>query len=177
MIPKTKFKPLDHIKPNKNFHNTNTIIQENNIRCIKEPQYFYKKKKVIDNNTTQESYNFDYSNDKQEIKPLFNPYQNNNNKKNLDLTKIQNQKFTFNRDINVCSDLRGNCSRLSNKQFNYEKESIENDRFQFLTKNFQDPNKIVMDFPRGGDTTRKTKNIKPSDGTNRNFTTNIRQFG
>ena len=116
MIRKMKLNPVNHIVPNNNFHNTETIIQESKLKCNK-PEYFYTKKKVM--NKTDD-FEIDYSTTSETLPKLINPYENNkNNNKNLDTSKIQNQKFTFDRNINICSELRGNCSRLENKNFNF----------------------------------------------------------
>jgi hypothetical protein len=51
----------------------------------------------------------------------------------------------------------GSCTRLSNDTFKKDKESYVVDRFQYLTRNYQDPDKLLLPFPRGGEGTRKVK--------------------
>jgi len=179
IIKKTKFIPFEHIKPQKNTLTTKDIIgqslsgsstrawnKENKLQNLNKPKYFYQRKKVIDKKIDfSEVDNFDYGDNIIQTKihePTKNINKINNtnktntcSKKNLDYSKIKNQEFKYNMDIDVSCDLRGNCTRLSNEHMNREKETIENMRFDFLTKNFQDPDKIVLPFPRGGELTRE----------------------
>ena len=172
IIKKTQFIPFQHIKPQKNTLITKNIIEKNpsgfrnkDSKLHKpnkpdKPKYFYQRKKVID-----EKFDFDYfeygdniiqTNIHESTKDINTNNTNNTcSKKNLDYSKIKNQEFKYNMDMNVSCDLRGNCTRLSNEHMNKEKETIENMRFDFLTKNFQDPDKIVLPFPRGGELTRE----------------------
>ena len=166
IIKKTQFIPFQHIKPQKNTLITKDIIEKNpsgfrnKDSKLHKPKYFYQRKKVID-----EKFDFDYfeygdniiqTNIHESTKDINTNNTNNTcSKKNLDYSKIKNQEFKYNMDMNVSCDLRGNCTRLSNENMNKEKETIENMRFDFLTKNFQDPDKIVLPFPRGGELTRE----------------------
>lgn len=68
-------------------------------------------------------------------------------------------------NMSISNDIRnGNSSRCDTRE---RRDTIESRqffdyRFNYLDKNYQDPNHIVLPFPRGGDTTRKdTKNDKP----------------
>lgn len=45
-------------------------------------------------------------------------------------------------------------TRLDNTSFRKSRESIIQNRFQYLNKNFQDPNHLILPFARGGETTR-----------------------
>jgi hypothetical protein len=65
---------------------------------------------------------------------------------------INNNLFFVNNDLRT-----GSATRLTNATFKKQKEELIVDRFQYLTKNFQDPNKIVLPFERGGECTRKIK--------------------
>jgi len=78
-------------------------------------------------------------------------------KKGYDNNTINNHNLFF-----LNNDLRnGSASRLTNTTFKKQKEELIVDRFQYLTKNVQDPEKIVLPFPRGGESTRKIKKSGP----------------
>jgi hypothetical protein len=65
-------------------------------------------------------------------------------------------------NLNTSNIIRhGNASRTYTKEFREHKESQQlfDYQFQYLDKNFQDPNHIVMTIPRGGDTTRKQNQL------------------
>lgn len=176
IIKKTQFIPFEHIKPQKNTFTTKDIIgqspsgfrnKENKLHNLTKPKYFYQRKKVIDKKLDFSQVDtFDYGDNiiqtkihesTKDINKINNTNTNTNtcSKKNLDYSKIKNQEFKYNMDMNVSCDLRGNCTRLSNEHMNRKKETLENMRFDFLTKNFQDPDKIVLPFPRGGELTRE----------------------
>ena len=53
-------------------------------------------------------------------------------------------------------------TRLDNNNFRKNRETIIQNRFQFLTKNFQDPNHLILPFARGGEITRSNEDDKPS---------------
>lgn len=120
-------------------------------------KYFYQKKHVIDKIETPQNIEKNFTNEKcldinklsgskHYTKPLI---------KNI---KVENIK----EDINISNKIRSGFTRLDNPEFQKEKESYVNTRFQFLTKNYQDPNKLVLPFPRGGEMTREKyyKNFK-----------------
>jgi len=46
-------------------------------------------------------------------------------------------------------------TRLNNKGYKKEMESRDMMRMEFLDKNFQDPNKLILPFARGGEMTRE----------------------
>jgi hypothetical protein len=53
-------------------------------------------------------------------------------------------------------DMRfGNSSRIVNRERKVERESAMINRFEYLDRNVQDPNNLVMTIPRGGACTRK----------------------
>ena len=53
-------------------------------------------------------------------------------------------------------------TRLDNNNFRKNRETIIENRFQFLTKNFQDPNHLILPFARGGEITRSNEDDKPN---------------
>ena len=53
----------------------------------------------------------------------------------------------------------GQDTRRMNDKFKESQESTITNRFQILDKNLQDPKNIVMNIPRGGIQTRKTKKL------------------
>jgi hypothetical protein len=60
-------------------------------------------------------------------------------------------------NLEISNDIRnGNSSRIDTKEYKETRESSQlfDYQFQYLDRNFQDPNHIVMPIPRGGDTTR-----------------------
>jgi len=72
-------------------------------------------------------------------------------------------------NLNISNDIRyGGSSRMDTKEFKEKQESRQmlDFHFQYLDKDYQNPNHIVMPIPRGGDMTRKQKsatNENPSD--------------
>jgi hypothetical protein len=76
-------------------------------------------------------------------------------------------------NLNISNDIRfGNASRNNNKDYKEKRESQLSFDYQFnyLNKDFQNPNNIVMDIPRGGDITRKYNMIQVN--TMRDFNNN-----
>jgi hypothetical protein len=62
----------------------------------------------------------------------------------------------------VSNDIRkGDASRYDTKEFKEIKEGEQffDYKFQYLDRNFQDPSNIVMQFPRGGESTRKQNQL------------------
>jgi len=53
----------------------------------------------------------------------------------------------------------GESTRLENKNFKKYNETIKNNRFEFLDRNVQNPDNIVLPFPRGGENTRSKSNL------------------
>lgn len=166
IVPKTKLVPFNMIKPQKNnFNIENTInydsylkhnkINSNKKNISNQPKYFYQRTKVKDNidqvkhdiinsnNKNIETKESNLSGSKRYIKPL-----------------IKNQKLNTNenRDIDIDTMIRGEYSRLETPNFQKEREQVEDMRFQFLHKNFQDPDKLVLPFARGGEMTREKYN-------------------
>jgi hypothetical protein len=65
-------------------------------------------------------------------------------------------------NLNIANDIRsGNASRKDFKEFKEIKEGEQmfDYQFQYLTRNIQDPNHIVMPIPRGGESTRKQNQL------------------
>lgn len=79
--------------------------------------------------------------------------------------------YYFNKDVgagrgfgnlNVSNDIRyGDQSRNDTKEYREKQEGQQlfDYQFQYLDKNYQDPNHIVMPIPRGGETTRKQNQL------------------
>lgn len=75
-------------------------------------------------------------------------------------------------DLDVSELIRtGQDTRRYNDKFKEKQESNIIDRFQILDKNYQDPKHVIMEIPRGGIQTRKTKkNVnKKSDNFSFNY--------
>lgn len=153
IIQKIKFNPIDRISKQKNdFDISKDIDYETSLKNneIQQPLYFYQKKKVCENNQVADL-------------NKCNNINNVNNAKHYPIPLLNNKKIDFNeRDINVDNFIRGQCSRLDTPAFQEKIEQIDDMRLEFLNKNFQDPQKLVLPFPRGGEMTRKkyNKNIK-----------------
>jgi hypothetical protein len=65
-------------------------------------------------------------------------------------------------NLNIANDIRnGNASRKDFKQFKETKEGEQmfDYQFQYLTRNVQDPDHLVMSIPRGGESTRKQNQL------------------
>ena len=65
-------------------------------------------------------------------------------------------------NLNISSDIRyGNSSRLDTKEFKEQLEgtNILDYQFQYLDRNFQDPNYLILPIPRGGTMTRKQNQV------------------
>ena len=65
-------------------------------------------------------------------------------------------------NLNIATDIRnGDSSRKDFKEYKVTKEGEQmfDYQFQFLTRNVQDPNHIVMPIPRGGESTRKQNQL------------------
>ena len=73
--------------------------------------------------------------------------------------------------MNISNDIRnGDASRLDTKEFKEYKEAQQffDYQFQYLDKNYQDPNHIVMPIPRGGESTRKQNQLSVNTMRNPN---------
>jgi len=135
-----------------------------------------KKKNLIDNETALLTPSIN-SRDKNNIELKKNlkpddftlPYLNTNNNKNIDFY-YNNKDLGAGRgfgNLNISNEIRNsNSSRYDNPNF---REYIENKqffdyRFNYLDKNFQNPNNLILPFPRGGDTTRRLNQcVKPQN--------------
>ncbi len=65
-------------------------------------------------------------------------------------------------NLDVSNDIRsGDASRTDTKEFKEYRESQQlfEFQFQYLDRNVQDPNHLVMSIPRGGETTRKQNQL------------------
>jgi hypothetical protein len=59
-------------------------------------------------------------------------------------------------NLSVSNDIRiGNFTRLETKDFKVNKESELINRWEYIDNRFNNPNNVVMDIPRGGESTRK----------------------
>jgi len=88
-------------------------------------------------------------------------FNNNNNNDNNDnyYYNINNQPGRGFGDLNISNNIRNsNSSRYDYKDYkiNIEAQQFFDYQFNYLDKNFQNPDNIILPFPRGGDFTRKT---------------------
>lgn len=59
-------------------------------------------------------------------------------------------------NLSVSNDIRiGNFTRLETKDFKVNKESELINRWEYIDNRFNNPNNVVMEIPRGGESTRK----------------------
>tara|TARA_A100001015_G_C15029800_1_gene732570 strand:- start:1324 stop:2049 length:726 start_codon:yes stop_codon:yes gene_type:complete len=60
-------------------------------------------------------------------------------------------------NLNVSNDIRqGSSTRLDNFENKINKEKEINSRYDYVDKNFQNPNNLILPFARGGEITRKS---------------------
>lgn len=164
-VKKVNFNPLERVIPKKNFFNLeNSICNDTKLKHCKinsskkSPKYFYQRQKVKD--VLDEVIEENFKNDKCLNKSNLSGSKRNNGPLVPDV-KV-NEDI---RDINVSNSMRGGFTRLNNPEFQKERESIDDMRLAFLTKNYQDPDKLILPFPRGGEITREKyyKNFKDGD--------------
>ena len=75
-------------------------------------------------------------------------------------------------NLEISNNIRNsNSSRVDNKEFKELRESSQlfDYQFQYLDRNFQDPDHIVMPIPRGGNTTRDKIQLFNNSNINVNF--------
>lgn len=121
--------------------NYESYLKHNKLNSNKTQKYFYQRSQVKDSvdSIKEEIINNNLSGKKRYTKPL-----------------IKNQKLNISeRNIDIDSITRGQFSRLDNPNFQKNRESLDDMRLPFLNKNFQDPNKLVLPFARGGEMTRE----------------------
>ena len=86
---------------------------------------------------------------------------NNNNEKKLDFY-YNNKNITAGRgfgNLNISNEIRNaNSSRFRENKIENEKIQMFDYKFQYLDKNIQDPDHLIMPIPRGGESTRKNNN-------------------
>lgn len=74
-------------------------------------------------------------------------------------------------NIDKINDIRnGNFTRLENDNFFKDRESSINDRRHILFKDYQNPQNIILPFPRGGEITRKSFNSGKDESKIEDFT-------
>jgi len=74
-------------------------------------------------------------------------------------------------NIDKINDIRnGNFTRLENEDFFKDRESSINDRRHILFKDYQNPQNIILPFPRGGEITRKSFNSGKDESKIEDFT-------
>jgi len=87
---------------------------------------------------------------------------NENNKSNFYYTNIDKGAGRGFGNLSISTDIRnGNDTRYDNKEFKEKREEqlFFDYKFNYLDKNFQNPNNVILPFPRGGDTTRKQNQL------------------
>jgi hypothetical protein len=118
-----------------------------------------KTQVVLKNNLDPNNYAINYTNIKKDNYDHFHFYYTN---------KDQAPGRGFG-NLNISNSIRnGDQSRLQTKHFkmHQEKTQLFDYQFQYLDKNFQDPNHIVMPIPRGGVCTRKQTQLNINQDRN-----------
>jgi hypothetical protein len=107
----------------------------------------------------------------------FNAFNNNSNNNFYYTNKSTSAGKGFG-NLDISNGIRvGGSSRVDSQQFKEDRErrvSFEH-QFQYLTRDYQNPDNIVMEFPRGGETTRKQNQLNVN--TMRNPTMNNGTIG
>lgn len=91
------------------------------------------------------------------------------NKSNFYYTNIDKGAGRGFGNLLISTDIRnGNNSRYDNREFKEKKEEqlFFDYQFNYLDKNFQNPNNVVLPFPRGGETTRKQNQLFTTEYNN-----------
>jgi len=115
-----------------------------------KPKYFSKKKSEIELKDSLKPSDFS-------IPIKTNKFNKSKKEKIIYGNHYGPGKGCGNLDIN--NNIRlGKSSRENNDIFNKNRESSINNRVDLITKNYQDPNHIILPFARGGEITRKTNN-------------------
>ena len=137
------------------------------------PIYFYQRKRVSDYPKKQEKQNrqekIESDNILEDVINFTNSKCINNNLSGVKhytkplIKNIESDKIHGKVDINMSNKIRSGFTRLDTPIFKKDREQIEDNRFQFLTKNYQDPDKLIMPFPRGGEMTREKYNKNFND--------------
>ncbi len=140
----------------------------------------YKKSNLIDNESSLLTPAIN-SKDKMQIKlkdninPMdynlsyYNELNNDNLTDNFYYTNINKGAGRGFGNLTISTNIRnGNDSRNDNKDFKGKKEEqlFFDYQFNYLDKNFQNPDNVVLPFPRGGETTRKQNQLFTSNNNN-----------
>jgi len=155
---KIELELIDNLSPNNynlNYNNTNQYIKrkgnsnqhnrDHKTNLLKKQNIYDKNKIITEKETLKKNKQFFTR-----PEPNYDYY----------LTNIDTGAGRGFGNLNVSNDIRlGDSSKLLAKQFRkyQEKQKLLRYQFQYLYKNVQDPNHIVMDIPRGGSSTRKEK--------------------
>jgi len=129
-------------------------------------KFNYKNKFNTNNDPTQNSPgHYKIENDKMDSIGIENKLQFNKYRDTKELNRVD---FYYTNsavgpghgfgNLEISNDIRNsNSSRLDTKEFKEIRESSQlfDYQFQYLDRNFQDPNNIVMSIPRGGNSTRE----------------------
>ena len=148
LYKKDKF--LSNNKYNLNYKKSEDIINIIDKESILLTPMIEDKEKtqlILSNILDPNNYSINYSNNKKYNDDKFDFYYTNKD-------KGPGRGFG---NLNISNDIR-NCdqSRLNTKDYKkvQETKQLFDYQFQYLDKNFQDPNHIVMPIPRGGESTR-----------------------
>lgn len=171
-----------HIKSDETQNKTNTNIKNKFVTKNNPEEWSHghwiltdKKQNVVDNETILLTPGITKREKVQmKLNDNFNPNDYNVQYKNSLKTEHCNPRDDFyytNKDVGagrgfgnleISNDIRnGDASRYDTKEFKEIKEGQQffDYQFQYLDRNFQDPNHIVMPMPRGGETTRKQNQL------------------
>lgn len=104
-----------------------------------------------------------------ENKLQFNKYKDNKELNRIDFyyTNSHNGPGHGFGNLEISNVIRNGNSSRNNKEFKETQESLQlfDYQFQYLDRNYQDPNHIVMPIPRGGNTTREKTQLNITHNT------------
>lgn len=135
-----------------------------------------KTKLELTDNLHPDNYNINYSNNSKNS--------NNSNNKQFNYC-FENKNVGAGRgfgNLNISNQMRGgDTSRKDNKEFREYREGRQSfeHQFQYLNRNYQDPNHLVMPIPRGGEMTRKQNQLDVNTMRNpdpNSFEDDVKQF-
>jgi hypothetical protein len=133
-------------------YQTKADLIDNETKLLKSTVASKEKTRMkLNNNFNPDNYNINYSNSISDSKDMDTYY----------ATRYVGAGRGFG-NLNISNDIRNSASsRNDSKSFKEEREGNQlfEYQFQYLDRNFQDPDHLVMPIPRGGDMTRKQNQL------------------
>lgn len=154
--------PKDNFAKKEKFFNINSRLTDNQIpnkmdsidteNKLKKMEYNTKSKIQVSLNDNLNPNNYDIK-----VKNIIKP--NNDNNSNYHFIGNNFEPGRGFGNLNVSNDIRyGFNSRCDSKVVKQEREQEVIERWDFIDNRYQNVNNIVMEMPRGGESTRKEQN-------------------